>query len=136
MDKYLKNKIKFIIKAYNKSFVWKKPNKLEEKEEFYSYPEKYFNKFEEGKLIELKEEIWNKMKNTDSYKIKNLQEAKNMSNFYKRDIDSILQATSLPAPIVVKDTKGQYILVAGNTRLMVSRALKVTPKIWLIDLNN
>lgn len=132
----LKNKIRFKIRNSRNNFSWKKPNKFEEEEEFLRYPKKYFLNFEKGKLIDLSDKIWSKLRNTESYHIKNLDKAKNMSSIYKRDIESILQATSLPAPIVVKDTKGQYQLVAGNTRLMVSRALKITPKIWLIDLSN
>lgn len=132
----LKDKIKFKIRNSKKSFTWIKPDKFEEEEEFFSHPEKYFLNFDKGELVDLKDNVWSKLKNTESFKIKSLEKAKSMSNLYKKDIESILQATRLPAPIVVKDTKGQYTLVAGNTRLMVSRALKVTPKIWLIDLNN
>lgn len=136
MNKDLKEKIIFIIKAHKKNFVWNIPDKFEEEEEFYSYPEKFFENFDKGKLVKLNESVWSKLKNTDSYNIKNIEEARNMSSFYKRDIDRILSATSLPAPTVVKDTRGKYILVAGNTRLMVSRAFKITPEILLIDLSN
>jgi hypothetical protein len=133
MTKDLKNKIKDIIKKHKKSFTWEKPSKDEEKNEFSRYPKKYWNKFEAGRLVDLDEKTWSNLKNTDSYSIKDIDHAKELANIYKRDIESILKADKLPAPIVVEKNK-EYELVSGNTRLMVARALKIKPKIWLIEI--
>lgn len=133
MTKDLKNKIKDIIKKHKKSFTWVKPKKIEEKDEFSRYPKKYWNRFEDGKLIDLDEEIWAKLENTDSYLIDSMEQAREFASIYKKDIENILKADKLPAPIIVK-IEDKYELVSGNTRLMVARALKIKPKVWVIDL--
>ena len=95
-------------------------------------------------LIELSEDLWEKLENTDSYDIPpndwSLVEKHAVEGhpdhprdwqFYKKFYE---EGGSVEAPMVVK--KGNLLhLVSGNTRLMVARALGVTPKVLLIELD-
>ena len=66
-----------------------------------------------------------------------MEDATELANHYGRDIKSLINAfdnwKDIQAPIVLNTGK-EYYLVSGNTRLMVSKAKKIKPKIWLVDL--
>jgi hypothetical protein len=124
---------KVISKISKKNIKWIKPKLEDEIDEFKRYKEDYSDKFDSGKLVNLEENIWSKIKNTDSYDIKSLEEAEELAKGYSRDMDSFNEASELPAPIIVKKQDNTYELIAGNTRLMWSRAHKIKPKIYLIN---
>jgi hypothetical protein len=126
---------KIIYKISKNKIKWTKPSLQEEMDEFKRYKENYSEKFDSGKLITLEDEMWSKINNTDSYNVRSLEEARSLSKEYGRDIELFTEASELPAPIVVKKHDGSLELIAGNTRLMWSKALKIKPKIYLIDLS-
>lgn len=87
-----------------------------------------------GRLIELTNRMWANLSNTDSFNIARLEDAVSLADGYDRDWTSILRAFReddvLPAPIILS-YNSDYYLVAGNTRLMISRALGLTPKAFI-----
>jgi hypothetical protein len=95
--------------------------------------------FETGQETILNDDVWSKLKNTDSYKIKNLEQAIKLADKYKKDWKSILNAIKaeeqLPLPMVLNWGDGKYYLVAGNTRLMIYRALGLQPVVLMAKLD-
>ena len=99
----------------------------------------------QGQLVDLTEDLWSKLENTDSYDIKsgdwekieeyiNFSNIENGSNRDWNDLkQKIEQGQQVDAPIILKydDT---FHLVSGNTRLMVSRALGKTPKVLIVEM--
>lgn len=97
---------------------------------------------EEGQLEVLSEEAWFALENTDSFDIeiedwKSVEEHSTIHEV-RRDWESIKEAMesghTLPAPIILR-SKERYYLVSGNTRLMVSRAIGIAPKVWVFEIN-
>ena len=129
---------------------WFKPSWEEEQEEFERSIEDLNisdvsledleDKFESGSLVSLSDDIWRQMENTDSWDIKSIEDAEHYAEMYERDLGGLLKALRdkqpLPAPIVLMKPDGVPYLVAGNTRLMASRALNITPKVWMVNLHN
>jgi hypothetical protein len=93
---------------------------------------------EEGKLTSLDESFWDVLENTDSYKFGkgDWLEVENFADEYTRDWKSlkskIENGEMLDAPIIV-EINGIHHLVSGNTRLMVARALGITPKVLVFE---
>ena len=89
--------------------------------------------------IMLTDQIWKSLGNTDSWGIKNLSDVndrilKNSKTSGMRDATSVVMeymSGSVRAPIVLQTGDG-YILIAGNTRLMVAKALGISPKCVII----
>jgi hypothetical protein len=96
--------------------------------------------FEAGRENILTDDIWSKLENSDSYQIKNLEQAIKLANKYKKDWRSIVRAIQdekqLPLPLVLNYAKDKYYLVGGNERLMFYKALGVQPIVLIgtIDL--
>ena len=94
-------------------------------------------------LVELSDDIWSRLENTDSYDIPRqgwaIVEEHAVGGhpdhprdwqFYKTLYE---QNGVIEAPMILK--KGDlYHLVSGNTRLMVARSLGITPKVLLVEL--
>jgi hypothetical protein len=99
---------------------------------------KLIKAFFDGSMTVLSEEIWSKIKNTDSYNTHDEKLARTYANEYEKDIDSIYfaldEGTNLPMPIVLKTGK-IYYLIAGNTRLMAARSRGIRPFVFLISIN-
>jgi len=95
------------------------------------------NAYKKAKLTLLKNGIWQKLENTDSWgttteqKVKNAVERNKETGSGFRNIDNVVDeflSGKVRAPIVVayRRENGIYkkhILIGGNTRLMVARAL-------------
>ncbi|MDO8496339.1 MAG: hypothetical protein Q7S43_02830 [bacterium] len=112
------------------------------KEEFLAH---FLKVAKTSSLVELSEDLWEKLENTDSHDIPlndwSLVEehAVNGNPNHPRDWQLCKklyeEGDSIEAPIVVK--KGNLLhLVSGNTRLMVARALGLTPKVLLVELDS
>ena len=126
---------------------WKKPDLQEEIEEIERTAvaldidaSKLFADAKKGKIIDLSDDIWSKLDNTDSWEIKSIEDAKLLADEYGKDIESLIRGFelgkgSIPAPIILKRQQGGYYLIAGNTRLMVARAFGMTPKVLLVEAN-
>lgn len=91
-----------------------------------------------GELVELREDIWQILENTDSSDISpgDFEKVAELSAQVNRDWEAIhkglLSAKEIEAPIIMKH-EGRYHLVSGNTRLMVVRAMGLTPTVLLFE---
>lgn len=111
----------------------------------HDFRENFLEASKQGQLVDLTEDLWSKLENTDSYDIKsgdwekieeyiNFSNIENGSNRDWNDLkQKIEQGQQVDAPIILKydDT---FHLVSGNTRLMVSRALGKTPKVLIVEM--
>ena len=111
------------------------------------FMENFLEASKRSQLVDLDEDLWSKLKNTDSYDIKSGDWDKvgeyidfsNIKNDYNRDLgdlkQKIEQGQEVDAPIILKhdDT---FHLVSGNTRLMVSRALGKTPRVLIVEMKS
>jgi 2'-5' RNA ligase len=124
---------------------WTKPDLKEEHGEIRRHakvlgiPHRDLHKaFQRARLVPLKHEHWKKLKNTDSWTVKSMGDVEKLANRYGRKTHTIAAAfrskSPLPAPLVVVDHKGNYHLVAGNTRLMVAKAMGIRPHVYRADL--
>ena len=122
---------------------WYKPDLSEEHEEMERTSEELgidlqeiIDGYKNGSLEKLNNDIWQMMENTDSWDIKDLEEARRYAEEYGKDIENIIdgfkKGKELPAPIVLIKDDGAPYLIAGNTRLMVAKALKVVPKVVIV----
>ena len=90
------------------------------------------------RIIQFNQTISNNTNNTDYNDIKTLDDVKQMSQLYQRDVDQIIkqyQNGKQYTPIIGKLDDNQYWCFAGNTRLMVAKVLGITPKVTYIDLS-
>lgn len=89
---------------------------------------------ESGYLSILPDEVWEIIKNTDSWETEDLGRVRELSAEYEKDVGSILNGihnkSPLPAPMVIYKPDVGYYLIGGNTRLMVCRALGIRPVVW------
>lgn len=93
--------------------------------------------YQQALIKELDYEHWSTMENTDSWEtdtifkiqmaIKNNNEPRSISTI----IHEFMTGT-VRCPIVLEKEDGTYYLIAGNTRLMVAKYLKLTPKVVVI----
>jgi hypothetical protein len=92
-----------------------------------------------GDLVTLKENVWSSLENSDSptIEIGGWEQVQELSSQVNRDWENLKnkleQGTVLQAPIVMK-FGDRFHLVAGNTRLMVSKAMGITPKVLLFEI--
>lgn len=95
--------------------------------------------FRTKELQELSEEMWGQLENTDSYHIKkgDLKEVEHRGFNYHRNpgaiIEKIKSGETLTAPTIAI-YKNVPHKVGGNTRLMVARALGITPQVVVSEL--
>ena len=122
--------------------TWRKPDVLEEVSEIYRTAEALgidfkalMKRVKESNLETLVDKTWEMMENSDSWETVTVDEANGRAYDYDRDIASVFEAMGkeLPAPIVLMHDGTPY-LIAGNTRLMASRALKVRPKVLMVRM--
>lgn len=128
---------------------WEKPSFEEERSEFEKIAEELDldmseleRNFTNGELRMFPKKIWNQLKNTDSTKttsfddlVQVIQKMKKTDPEFDRDWKGIALAIKkglpMKAPIILKHKKAYY-LIAGNTRLMVAKAMDNQPFIWLM----
>ncbi|MEI7709201.1 MAG: hypothetical protein WCI76_00635 [bacterium] len=101
---------------------------------------------ESAPLIDLSDGDWEMLENTDSFhniRPGHLEDAESITEKYnldlapvnKRNFQNLLtgfqNGRNMKAPTILRNSAGKLHLVSGNTRLMISRALGVRPKIVL-----
>lgn len=87
--------------------------------------------FETGNEVLLSDNIWSKLENTNSYKIKSLKQIDKLVKNWKPIFNAIKNEEQLPLPMVLEYGEGKYYLVAGNTQLMIYRALEIKPTVLI-----
>lgn len=93
-----------------------------------------------GILIPLTDDLWRSLDNTNSYQIKrgDHEAASELATSVGRDYKAVseeMYVQPVDAPIIIKFGNKLY-LIAGNTRLMASRAYGVTPNVWLFEVDD
>ncbi|MDB5190176.1 MAG: hypothetical protein JWN49_502 [Parcubacteria group bacterium] len=99
-------------------------------------------------VVELSEEEWEKLENTDSFqgitpgelseaRVLTEEQNQELSHENRRNFDELLTAfrdgKDMECPTIIRKS-GVLHLVSGNTRLMLSRALKIRPKVIIGDI--
>ena len=98
--------------------------------------------FTAGSIIVLSDSIWSKLENTDSYQVKDIEDAVKLAKQYgknwKPTLTAIKDGTVMDPPMILNYDRDKYYLVGGNTRLMFYKALGINPKVVLatIDMPN
>jgi len=94
-----------------------------------------------GFLTDLDYNFWSKLENTSSFKISDLSDVYDFLVKVERTRDwqkivlGFKNNDKIPSPIVCIKSDNIPYLVGGNTRLMISKALGIQPKIWLFFIN-
>ncbi len=105
----------------------------------------FYERVQGAKLVDLTEEMWRVLDNTDSFEIaldgwKEVAaqiEHTNKETGAERNWEDLKQkmeqGRELDAPIIFKHA-GELHLVSGNTRLMVARAFGIVPKVLIVEI--
>lgn len=86
----------------------------------------------------LSNEIWWKLQNTDSHDVRvgHIEDVKEIIGTI-RDWENIKtnfeKGSTMEMPIIAKFPDGVYHTVAGNTRIVVSKALGIRPMVVIVD---
>lgn len=103
---------------------------------------------ERSNVVELSESDWESLENTDSFhnvRFGSIDDARKITEEYnmlldedsRRDFDALLEGFTenkeMQCPTIVKKG-GKMHLISGNTRLMISRALGIRPKVIIVEL--
>lgn len=92
-----------------------------------------------GQELILTDRIWEELKNSKSFKIKDLEHVIKIAQEQKIDVQPYVNAIrnneDLPLPLVLCWGEGNYWLVGGEIELSIYKALKVTPVILLATMN-
>lgn len=89
--------------------------------------------------------MWQKIENTDSWRVKDFSQLNELLTAYRRTseslaflLDSLLLKKTCQLPIMVayvnKQGNQKVILVAGNTRLCLCKLLRIQPKVIMLDM--
>lgn len=98
------------------------------------------NALDKGEAMDLTDDIWSQLENTDSWDITpgQMESVLYHTDHSGRDPirieNAIRDSTPLPMPIIIIQEDGTPYKIAGNTRLMVARALGITPKVFVARL--
>lgn len=100
---------------------------------------------ESAPVVDLSDEEWELLENTDSHldnvRPGHIEDAEKINNIYnlelppenrrdfKKTLAGFLNGSKMKMPTILRDKTGKLHLVSGNTRLMISRALSVRPKV-------
>lgn len=96
--------------------------------------------FRKAKVSVLTDDIWNKLENTESNKIKKgeMDKVEDLAKQYNKTspktLANSIKKGDYEPPLILK-FDGRYHLVAGNTRLCTAAALGVNPRVIIGSLN-
>ncbi len=134
-----------IDEKYSSTIKWHEPKSEDDRQELERAAlalsidiDTIMKKAASGWLGELSDFTWACLANSDSWKIESMEEAQFLASTYDLDLAPINVAIgnglSLPAPIVLNLDDGTSYLASGNGKLMVARAMGVTPKVFFVDV--
>jgi hypothetical protein len=110
-----------------------------------AFVDMFYEKAQQARLLDLTEEMWGTLDNTDSFEIPHNgweQVAEHIDHTNQEtgatrnweDLKQKMeQGQEFDAPIILKHL-GELHLVSGNTRLMAARALYKTPKVLVVEM--
>jgi len=97
--------------------------------------------FSKSKEVELSDDIWDDLENTESNEITkgDIDSVRNLAKKYGKTNPDILvkalKSDKYHRPLIVKFDGDRYHLVAGNTRLCTAKAMGMTPKVFIADMS-
>ncbi len=105
------------------------------------FARKIVEEIESAEPQELSEDEWGLLENTDSYdievgdwsKVALLSEMQEVKRDWQGLRSKMEKEECIEAPVILK-IAGKLHLVSGNTRLMVARALGLTPKVIIVSM--
>jgi len=94
--------------------------------------------FNQADVKTLSDSDWSRLENTESYGVESVFQAVEIAMGHDRDIASILRGlrggSPINMPVILERNDGTITLVGGNTRLMASKALGISPKtLWIYN---
>jgi len=105
------------------------------------FKQEFVEKFSSAPLIELTDELWSKLENTDSYSgvsrgdwSRVAQLAEKYGRNWKKPKGKMERGETVYAPIII-EIGGALHLLGGNTRLMVARAHGINPKAVVVKMD-
>ncbi len=103
------------------------------------------NALESAPLVDLSEEEWALLENADSHignvRPGHIEDVEKINDIYnsalppedrrdlKKTLAGFMNGSKMKAPTILRNKAGRLHLVSGNTRLMISRALRIRPKV-------
>jgi len=95
--------------------------------------------FTAGNIVVLSDDIWSKLENTNSWKVKSLADAikyaKRITPHYKQTYEAVKNNAPIDAPLVLNWGKQRYYLVDGELILLFCKALGKSPHVLLGAIN-
>jgi cytidyltransferase-like protein len=95
--------------------------------------------FISGNMVVLTDDIWGNLENSNSYKVKTIEEAislaKQRDKNWKQTYKAIKNGDPVNAPLVLNYEKDHYYLVEGDSCLAFYKALNKIPKVLLGVIN-
>ena len=106
-----------------------------------TYDELY-NAFRHSKEVDLSEDIWNVLENTESNDIQigDMKAVHKIAHMYHKTnpdkLAKVMKEGTYNRPMILNYDGDMYHLVAGNTRLCTAKALGITPKVYIAVIDN
>ena len=121
-------------------YILQNRSKIEKAAAVFNFPiDDMSQAFDKGDEVVLNDDIWKELQNSESFKIKNLEDAIAYSlklGINPRPyIDYIKKKKELPFPLVLRYGDNQHYLVGGDVILSLHRALGLIPTILQGTLN-
>lgn len=97
--------------------------------------------FSKSKEVELSNDIWDNLENTESNEITkgDIDSVRSLAKKYGKTNPDVLvkalKSDEYHRPLIVKFDGDRYHLVAGNTRLCTAKAMGMTPKVFIADMS-
>ena len=97
--------------------------------------------FSKSKEVELSDDIWDNLENTESNEITkgDIDSVRGLAKKYGKTNPDILvkalKSNEYHIPLIVKFDGDRYHLVAGNTRLCTAKSMGMTPKVFIADMS-
>jgi hypothetical protein len=114
--------------------------KIEQTAEYFNFPiDNIKEAFLAGKEVILSDDIWEKLENSKSYKISDLEDT--IKSFKKENIDIkpyldiINNEEELPIPLVFNYGPDEYYLVGGDLILSLYKALNLIPVVLMANID-
>jgi len=90
-----------------------------------------------SKMVKLQNDVWRNLENTRSWDTQTIEDvdstAKRYATNYKKIFVEMVTIEKLYCPIILQKS-GKYSLIAGNTRLMICRAMNVVPEVVIVAI--
>jgi hypothetical protein len=97
--------------------------------------------FSKSKEVELSDDIWDNLENTESNEITkgDIDSVRSLAKKYGKTNPDVLvkalKSDEYHRPLIVKFDGDRYHLVAGNTRLCTAKAMGMTPNVFIADMS-